>query len=59
MGEGEMKERPIIKIWDLGSGEYQVGVDTLKITQNQAYSLMSILAKIHKDEVKLRSSSPK
>jgi hypothetical protein len=53
----KQKTRPIIRIWDLGDSEYQVDVNTLKITKNQAYSIMSVLAKIHKDEVKLRSSS--
>ena len=52
----EKKARPIIRIWDLGNGEYQVDVDTLRITKNQAYSIMSVLAKIHKDEVKPNSS---
>ena len=46
------KSRPIIRIWDLGNGDYRVDVDTLKITKNHAYSIMSVLAKIHKDEVK-------
>ena len=50
------KKRPIIRIWDLGNAEYQVDVDTLKITKNQAYSIMSVLAKIYKDEVKPNSS---
>ena len=50
------KKRPIIRIWDLGNAEYQVDIDTLKITKNQAYSIMSVLAKIHKDEVKPNSS---
>ena len=45
------KTRPIIRIWDLGNGEYQIDVDTLKITKNQAYSIMSILTKIHKDSM--------
>ena len=50
------KKRPIIRIWDLGNAEYQVDVDTLKITKNQAYSIMLVLAKIHKDELKPNSS---
>jgi hypothetical protein len=52
----EQKPRPIIRIWDRGKGEYQVDIDTLKITKDQAYSIMSILSKIHKDEVKPNSS---
>ena len=39
------KKRPIIRIWDLGNAKYQVDVDTLKITKNQAYSIMSVITK--------------
>ena len=43
----EKEIRPIIRIWDLGDEKYQIDIDTLNITKEEAYNLMLKLYKIH------------